>query len=104
MTKKDLLPLAKTYFDTDKSRVIIFGTEDKHFFNTEGDARSYCKVDRKYFKFTVYDFEEDKPVVKEEIVKAKTEAEIEKEIEAEIKAEEAAKKKPKKQNKKKVKK
>lgn len=103
MTKEDLLPLAKTYFDSDKTRTLIFGTEDKHFFNSEGDARSYCKVDRKYFKFTIHDFKEEKPVVKEEIVKAKTEAEIEKEIEAEIEAEEAAKK-PKKQIKKKVKK
>jgi hypothetical protein len=104
MTKEDLLSLAKTYFNSDKSRVVIFGTEDKHFFNSEGDARSYCKVEKKYFKFVVSDFEE-KLVVKDNVIKAKTEAEIEKEIEAEIKAEEAAKKKkPKKVIKKKVKK
>jgi len=57
MTKEDLMPLAKTYFDSDPKRTEIYGTEDRHFFNTKSDVEYYCKTDKKYFYFQKIDFE-----------------------------------------------
>lgn len=74
MTKEDLLAEAKEYFDNDLNRVEIFATEDRHFFNTEGDARYHCKDVKKYFQFTKNDFDADL-VAKEKAKKAKLEAE-----------------------------
>lgn len=74
MTKEELLPLAKTYFDSDKNRTLIFGTEDKHFFNSEGDAKHYCKDSKEYYTFHESDFEQPKKVVKEvKVVEAEKE-------------------------------
>jgi hypothetical protein len=60
MTKNELLPLAKTYFDSNKDLKEIFGTEDKHFWYKEIQAVRFCKGDKLYFKFTPEDFEEKK--------------------------------------------
>jgi hypothetical protein len=74
MTKEELLPLAKTYFDSDKNRTVIFGTEDKHFFNSEGDAKYYCKDLKKFYPFYKSDFEQPKKVVKQvKVVEVKKE-------------------------------
>ena len=59
MTKKELLPLAKTYFDSNPQLAFIFGTEDKHFYFTEGDVKYYCKGVIKHFKFIKNDFDAD---------------------------------------------
>ena len=64
MTKEDLMPLARTYFDSDPQRTEIFGTEDRHFFNSEGDAKYYCKTDKKYFYFHKSDFEKKQEIKK----------------------------------------
>lgn len=56
MTKAELLPLAKQYFDNNKSLTVIYGTEDKHFFYEEGYAITYCKGGKIYFPFTPEDF------------------------------------------------
>jgi hypothetical protein len=69
MNKEQLLPLAKTYFDSDPNRTEIFGTEDRHFFNSEGDAKYYCKIDKKYFHFTKNDFVKPEPVPVKKVVK-----------------------------------
>jgi hypothetical protein len=57
MTKQDLLPLAKTYFDSSPELKEIFGTEDKHFFYKEIQAQKYCKREREYFHYVPSDFE-----------------------------------------------
>jgi hypothetical protein len=105
MTKEELMPLAKTYFDSDKTRLVIFGTEDKHFFNTEGDAKHYCKDSKEYYSFHKHDFDKPKPVKK--VVKEEPKAEVKSEpakVEAEkveVKAEPAkVKTEPKKVTKK----
>jgi hypothetical protein len=70
MTKEDLLPLAKQYFDADPMRTEIYGTEDKHFFNSVSDVKYYCKTNKEYFHFVKNDFQEKpKKVVKEETAK-----------------------------------
>lgn len=60
MTKEDLMPLAKTYFDSTPDLVEIFGTEDKHFFLREIQAQKYCKREKEYFNFNAEDFKEKK--------------------------------------------
>lgn len=104
MTKKELLPLAKLYFDHNPERIEIFGTEDKHFFNNEGDAKAYCRDLKQYYHFTPVDFDEkiqerkekEEKAKKEAIEKEKQEFEEEIKIADEIKAEEKAKKQQKK--------
>jgi uncharacterized protein YaaQ len=78
MTKEELLPLAKTYFDSDPNRTIIFGTEDKHFYNTIGDVKNYCKSEKEYFTFTKDDFKEKVKVTKPKEVKSNTEKSVKK--------------------------
>lgn len=56
MTKKELLPLAKQYFDNNKSLFKIYGTEDKHFFYEKIHAVKYCGVKKVFFTFTPEDF------------------------------------------------
>ena len=58
MTKQDLLPLAKTYFDSSPELNEIFGTEDRHFWYREIQAIKYCGVKLLYFRYTPEDFEE----------------------------------------------
>ena len=60
MTKEDLLPLAKTYFDSSPELKEIYGTEDRHFWYKEIQAINYCKREKKYFKFVKADFEKPK--------------------------------------------
>jgi len=104
MTKKELLPLAKIYFDSDKLRIEIFGTEDKHFFNTENDVKSYCKVDKQYYRFTLEDFDANKTEEKEKaesekakaLFKEKEDLDEEKKIAEEIRKEEKSIKQNKK--------
>jgi hypothetical protein len=57
MTKEELLPLAKTYFDSSSDLVEIFGTEDSHFWYREIQAKKFCKGEKVYFRFTPADFE-----------------------------------------------
>lgn len=59
MTKEQLLPLAKTYFDSSPDLKEIFGTGDKQFFYKEFDAKKYCaRNDKQYYKFVSSDLEE----------------------------------------------
>jgi len=60
MTKKELSPLAKTYFDSSPELKEIYGTEDKHFWYKEIQAINYCKREKEYFKFVKEDFEKPK--------------------------------------------
>ncbi|MDH4127169.1 MAG: hypothetical protein OEV44_00335 [Spirochaetota bacterium] len=99
MTKEELLTLAKQYFDSDLDRTVIFGTEDKHFFNNEGDAKYYCKDLKKYFLFTREDFNKEL-VEKRKVENEKLDQEIknqqeEIELEQQIKKEELLKKRQK---------
>jgi hypothetical protein len=79
MTKEDLMPLAKTYFDSGSKRTVIYGTEDKHFFNTESDAMYYCKQSVKFYSFHRSDFEK-KPEVKKVTEVSKVESKEEKPV------------------------
>jgi len=73
MTKQDLLPLAKTYFDSSPGLMEIFGTEDSHFWYKEIQAQKYCKSIKEYFRFTPSDFKlkGDKNIEKVEIKEVK---------------------------------
>lgn len=56
MTKDELKPLAKVYFDNNKALFEIFGTEDRHFFYEEIQAIRYCGKDKIFFHFAPVDF------------------------------------------------
>ena len=62
MTKDELKPLAKVYFDNNKALFEIFGTEDRHFFYEEIQAKRYCGKDKIFFHFTPVDFGKKKKV------------------------------------------
>lgn len=99
MTKEELLPLAKQYFDSDPKRIVIFGTEDKHFFNNEGDAKYYCKEIKKYFPFTKEDFDkklvENRKIEAEKLGKEIKDQQDELELEKQIKKEDVFKERQK---------
>lgn len=97
MTKKELLIIARQYFDSNDNRKEIFATEDKHFFNAESDARYYCKDEKKYYHITISDFLEaaEEAAKKEEAVSKEAKAAKEKIEEDKIGKEEAAKKESK---------
>lgn len=104
MTKEQLLVLAKQYFDYDEKREEIFATADKHFFNTEHDAKSYCKGEIEYHHITRIDFDIEQRKKKEkeaedkkaQIAKEKKEFDEEIQLQDEIKAEEKKKTQKKK--------
>jgi hypothetical protein len=65
MTKEQLLPLAKVYFNHNKGLLSIYGTEDKHFFYEEIHAIRHCGKEKKFFMFTQEDFVVEKPKAKQ---------------------------------------
>lgn len=77
MTKEQLLPLAKTYFDSSPELKEIFGTEDQHFWYKEIQAKKYCKMEKQYFRFTPEDFEQKELTPKQKLQAEATDLGIE---------------------------
>lgn len=58
MTKNDLLPLAKTYFDSSQELQVIYGTADGHFWYKEIQCQRYSNKNKvQYFRFEKADFD-----------------------------------------------
>jgi hypothetical protein len=74
MTRDELKVLAKGYFVSNSSRQIIYGTEDRHFFNEENEAQRYCGMDKQYYPFIREDFAKQKRVEPKKPTETKVEA------------------------------
>ena len=76
LTREELKPSAKIYF-VDKTRLEIFGTQDKQFFYTADEAKKYCNGKMLFFRYDREDFiqkrikveKKEKIEVKEESIK-----------------------------------
>jgi hypothetical protein len=91
MAKEDLKSLAKVYFD-DPSRSVIWGTEDRHFFDMEILAKRHCIANGgvAYYEFVREDFY--KPRKKQ--APAKSEEKPKESVKEEVKKEESKKVQP----------